>query len=268
MNTPPHDRRPHSGGGRARHHRHRPARLGPPRPHPRPPRPPSPARRLLAPPAVRPAGTEGGRHWTGTEDAARLFPTVRKPALHAVHDAHHAYRAELTAYITEPVLSPAGPVLHTSSTCPTSGSSTCARTSTRSPPPPPTARASASSGSTAPSPPTPDARPPQITDWTCAHGDFHPANLTTGATILDWEGFGPPPAAGTRPCCTRTRSSPAHGRLMREAFADTLETPTGRIALLVAAADLLQAASRGDHPELVPALRALIDEISPSRTDT
>ncbi|WP_329347330.1 aminoglycoside phosphotransferase family protein [Streptomyces sp. NBC_01261] len=31
---------------------------------------------------------------------------------------------------------------------------------------------------------------PQITEWTCVHGDFHAANLTARATILDWEGWG------------------------------------------------------------------------------
>ena len=62
-----------------------------------------------------PTGKEGGRHWEGQELAAHLFPTVRKPTLHAVSDIidnGYAYRAELTTFIDEPVLSPRGPVLH------------------------------------------------------------------------------------------------------------------------------------------------------------
>ncbi|MFE9886386.1 hypothetical protein [Streptomyces scopuliridis] len=48
-------------------------------------------------------------------------------------------------------------------------------------------------------------------------------------------------------------------------FADLFERDTaGRVALLVACADLLQSASRGDHPELVPALRSLVDWCDPA----
>ncbi|MFF1959359.1 hypothetical protein ACFVWX_20535 [Streptomyces sp. NPDC058220] len=61
--------------------------------------------RLLSAPAEK----AGGKLWHGTELAARLFARVRKPALHGVHDAirdGHAYRAELTEFADEPILSP------------------------------------------------------------------------------------------------------------------------------------------------------------------
>ncbi|MEU1409458.1 hypothetical protein ABZ471_45825 [Streptomyces sp. NPDC005728] len=42
-------------------------------------------------------------------------------------------------------------------------------------------------------------------------------------------------------------------------FAPLLDSTTGRAALLVVCAELLQSAFRGDHPELTPKLRALAD---------
>lgn len=41
-----------------------------------------------------------------------------------------------------------------------------------------------------------------------------------------------------------------------------LDTPAGQTALLVVAADLLQSASRGDHPELTEPLHALVASIA------
>lgn len=60
-----------------------------------------------------PAGRPGGKLWEGTERASSTFPGVRKPALHALHDRTsdgYAYRAELSAFVDEPLLSP-DPVL-------------------------------------------------------------------------------------------------------------------------------------------------------------
>ncbi|WP_406472659.1 hypothetical protein [Streptomyces platensis] len=41
-----------------------------------------------------------------------------------------------------------------------------------------------------------------------------------------------------------------------------LDSPAGHTALLVVAADLLQSASRGDHPELIEPLHALITSVA------
>ncbi|MGA4980151.1 phosphotransferase [Streptomyces cinereoruber] len=210
-----------------------------------------------------PAGQEGGRHWTGQEQAAHLFPTVRKPALHTVHDTvhdGHAYRAELTAYTDEPVLS-AGPVLHDEPDLPDTWFKSL-RTDLNTIAATPTNRTGVRQQWIDRAVPTYTGHPaPQITDWTCAHGDFHPGNLTVGATILDWEGFGLAPRGWDIALLyAYALLAPATAARIREAFADTLDTGPGRTALLVAAADLLQAASRGDHPDLVPALHALVRE--------
>lgn len=213
-----------------------------------------------------PDGTQGGRHWTGQEQAARLFPTVHKPALHAIRDTirdGHAYRAELTAFIDEPVLAPDGPVLRQDIHLPDTwfksireDLDTIASVHTD--------RTGVRQQWIDRAVPEHTGHPaPQITDWTCAHGDFHPGNLTTGATILDWEGFGLAPRGWDAALLyAYTLLTPATASQIREAFADTLDTDTGRTALLVVAADLLQAASRGDHPDLIPALRTLVHEIT------
>ncbi|MGW8765928.1 hypothetical protein ACWGN5_25865 [Streptomyces sp. NPDC055815] len=217
-----------------------------------------------------PDGKEGGRTWTGQEQAALLFPTVRKPTLHAIHDATtdaHAYRAELTTFVDEPVLSPSGPVLHDELDLPDTwfkkireDLGAVAATATD--------RVSVRQQWIDRAVPQFTGRPaPQITDWTCAHGDLHTANLTAGATILDWEGFGLAPRGWDAALLySYALLAPATAARIREAFADILDTHTGRTALLVVAADLLQAASRGDHPDLVAPLHRLVDEITSRST--
>lgn len=213
-----------------------------------------------------PAGEEGGRHWTGQEQAAHLFPTVRKPALHAIRDAFHdghAYRAELTAFTDEPVLSPTGPVLHGERDLPDTwfkslraDLDTIAATMTD--------RTGVRQQWIDRAVPEFTGHPaPHITDWTCAHGDFHPGNLTVGATILDWEGFGLAPRGWDAALLyAYTLLAPDTSAHIRETFTDTLDTDTGRTALLVVAADLLQAANRGEHPDLVPALKHLVCQVT------
>jgi hypothetical protein len=213
-----------------------------------------------------PAGKEGGKHWEGQESAARHFLTVNKPALHAIHDTttdHHAYRAELIAFVDEPVLSPDGPMLNTELDLSDawfksirSDLDTIATT--------PTDRIAVRqqwidravlqfTGHPA----------PHITDWICAHGDFHLANITATGTILDWEGFGLAPRGWDAALLyTYALNAPATAARIRAAFTDILDTDAGRIALLVAAADLLQSASRGDHPELEGPLHDLVARVT------
>ncbi|MEU3599609.1 phosphotransferase [Streptomyces sp. NPDC006798] len=100
--------------------------------------------------------------------------------------------------------------------------------------------------------------PPQIRNWTVAHGDLHLANLTAQTPyLLDWEGFGHAPA-GYDPALLVAYSclSPAFVKKVRDVFS-VLQGEDGRAALVVVIAELLQSASRGDHPELVPALHDL-----------
>lgn len=207
-----------------------------------------------------PAGEAGGKLWEGTALAAGLFPGVHKPELHALHDQQgdgHAYRAELTSYVTAPVLSP-DPVLrqeldlpdqvleslrrdtHTISQAVTDRVAVRQQWIDR--------RIPELTGQTA----------PQIRTWECAHGDLHPANITQNATILDWEGFGLAPRGyDAAMLYAYSLLAPRTADRIHDAFAPVLDTPDGRDALLVVTADLLLSASRGDHPDLVPDLSAL-----------
>lgn len=161
--------------------------------------------RLLSAPTEQ----AGGKLWDGTELAAKAFPDVRMPALHGLHDwtaAGRAYRAELTRFIDEPVLSP-DPVLRTELELTADWFTTIRSTLTK--------IATASTDRTAVrqqwidrAVPQYTGRPaPRIEHWECAHGDFHAANLTNGGTLLDWEGWGLAPAATTSPSSWRTPSS-------------------------------------------------------------
>ncbi|SHH28825.1 hypothetical protein [Streptomyces sp. 3214.6] len=153
----------------------------------------------------------GGKLWEGTERAHTAFPTVRKPPLHALHDHigdGYAYRTELTAYIDEPVLSP-DPVLRHELDLTNAWFATI-RTTLSAIAATPTDRTAVRQQWISRAVPEYTGQPaPQIQHWDCAHGDFHAANLTQDATVLDWEGWGlAPPAATTSPCSTPTPNSP------------------------------------------------------------
>ncbi|MGK5627160.1 phosphotransferase [Streptomyces sp. URMC 123] len=218
--------------------------------------------RLLSVPGQK----AGGKLWEGTERAAAAFSAVRKPALHGLYDwatGPYAYRAELTAYVDEPVLS-SEPVLRRELDL-SDGWFATIRTSL-------TAIAATATDRTAVrqewisrAVPAYTGRPaPRITQWTCAHGDFHAANLTRGATVLDWEGWGLAPRGyDAATLYAYAQLAPRTAARVRRELAPLLEGEDGRAALLVVCAELLQSASRGDHPDLVPRLRALVDARTP-----
>ncbi|MFE4621773.1 hypothetical protein [Streptomyces mirabilis] len=210
-----------------------------------------------------PAQKAGGKLWEGTERAAPAFPRVRKPALHALHDwtaDAYAYHAELTAYIDEPLLSP-DPVLRHELAL-TDTWFTSIRTSLSAIAATPTDRTAVRQEWIDRAVPEYTGHPPpQITEWTCAHGDFHAANLTEGATVLDWEGWGRAPRGyDAAMLYAYAQLAPATAARIRRELAELLDSAAGRATLLVVCAELLQSASRGDHPELVPKLRALAEE--------
>ncbi|WP_190174405.1 hypothetical protein [Streptomyces mirabilis] len=106
---------------------------------------------------------------------------MRKPALHALHDRTgdgYAYRAELSAFVDEPLLSP-HPVLRDELDLPgawfeTIGMNLSAIAAT------PTGRTAVRQEWISRAFPEYTGNPaPQITEWARAHGDFHAANLTT-----------------------------------------------------------------------------------------
>ncbi|MFJ5884383.1 hypothetical protein [Kitasatospora cineracea] len=88
--------------------------------------------------------------------------------------------------------------------------------------------------------------------WTTAHGDLHWANLTGPAlAVLDWEGWGTAPA-GYDAALLHAHSLlvPDTAAEVRRRLGHVLDTPAGRFAELVAVTELLQAAARGDNPDL------------------
>ncbi|WP_407555522.1 hypothetical protein QOM21_37305 [Streptomyces sp. Pv4-95] len=207
-----------------------------------------------------------GKLWEGTRDAAAAFPGVRKPALYGIHDGAErhgiAYRAELTAFTDSPTCAPE-PVLTGELELPetwwkslSADLETIAAT--------PTERVAVRrQWIDRALPQHAGVSAPADIDWATAHGDCHFANLTTsGPTLLDFEGFGLAPV-GYDPALLYAYSllAPQTAHRIRTQF-PILDTPTGHTALLVVAADLLQSASRGDHPELINPLHILVASVA------
>ncbi|WP_328436240.1 aminoglycoside phosphotransferase family protein [Streptomyces sp. NBC_00444] len=214
-----------------------------------------------------PADKAGGKLWEGTERAATAFPGVRKPALHQLHDFTgdgYAYRAELTAYIDEPLLS-ANPVLRHELALTDTWFATI-RTSLSAIADTSTDRTAVRQEWITRAIPEYTGHPaPEITEWTCAHGDFHAVNLTEGATVLDWEGWGRAPRGyDAAMLFAYAQLAPDTAARIRRELAALLDSAAGRAALLIVCAELLQSASRGDHPDLVPKLRSLAEECARS----
>ncbi|MFJ3497351.1 phosphotransferase [Streptomyces sp. NPDC086091] len=211
-----------------------------------------------------PAEKAGGKLWEGTERAAVAFPTVRKPQLFGVRDwldtAHGCrYRAELTRFVDEPVLS-AEPVLRQETDLP-DGWFTAVRETLSTVAATRTDRIAVRQEWIDRAVPRFTGHPaPHVEDWECAHGDFHAANLTTGATVLDWEGWGMAPRGyDVALLVAYSQLAPRTAARMRQEFRDLLDTAAGRAATLVVCADLLQSASRGDHPDLTGKLHRLVE---------
>ncbi|MFI9029944.1 hypothetical protein [Streptomyces sp. NPDC053560] len=209
-----------------------------------------------------PAEQAGGKLWEGTAQAAEAFPTVHKPALRGMYDGAVrdglAYRAELTSYIDEPVCVPE-PVLERGLELP-EGWWKSLRTDLETISATPTERVAVRRQWIERALPQYAGVPaPDEITWATAHGDCHFANLTMiGPVLLDFEGFGLAPV-GYDPALLYAYSllAPQTAARIREEF-PILNTPAGHTALLVVAADLLQSATRGDHPQLVEPLRALV----------
>ncbi|MFD9196438.1 hypothetical protein ACFWCA_50670 [Streptomyces phaeochromogenes] len=211
-----------------------------------------------------PAEKANGKLWDGTAEAAAAFPTVHKPALHALHDLDHnglVFRAELSEFIASPTCSPE-PVLRTERnlapawwTRLRSDLDTIAATHTT--------RVAVRQQWIARAVPQHAGVPaPDITRWATAHGDLHFANITEDPIILDWEGFGTAPLGyDAAMLYAYSLLAPATATTIRREL-PILNTPVGATALLVVAADLLQSCSRGDHPELADPLHSLVTSLT------
>ncbi|MGW9556987.1 phosphotransferase [Nocardiopsis sp. NPDC055551] len=97
-----------------------------------------------------------------------------------------------------------------------------------------------------------------VPKWETAHGDLHWANLTSDPLeIIDWEGWGLAPAGYDAAVLhAYALPRPETAKKVRNAFADVLNTPSGRLAQLVIAAEIIQAAERDTvHKRLEPDVR-------------
>ncbi|MEF3118908.1 phosphotransferase [Streptomyces chrestomyceticus] len=219
--------------------------------------------RLLA----APADQAGRKLWAGTADAARNVPhAVRRPVLHGLHDLSdgtYAYRAELTSYVSSPVCAPS-PVLRRELVLPTPWWVSL-RASLEQLAAVRTDRVAVRQEWADRSVPRfAGVSAPQITEWVTVHGDLHFANLTLdGPVMLDWEGWGIGPYGYDAALLyVYSLLAPATAERVRQAFADVLDSPQGQAALLIVATELLQSASRGDHPALVAPLRSLVSNVT------
>ncbi|MGW0708163.1 phosphotransferase [Streptomyces sp. NPDC002643] len=217
--------------------------------------------RLLSAPQDRAAG----KIWDGNRQAAALFDgRIRKPLLYDTTESSsdgHTFQAELHQYVSEPIASPS-PVLRTELDPPTgwwaSLRADLAYVNTV-----PTDRVAVRQEWVDRSVPRFLNMPgPRVTDWATAHGDLHAANLTSSTPyLLDWEGFGLAPTGyDAAMLLTYSLLVPEFAHRIRDTF-PVLKTEPGRVAQIIVITELLQSASRGDHPELVPALHTLAAEL-------
>jgi hypothetical protein len=100
--------------------------------------------------------------------------------------------------------------------------------------------------------------------WSTAHGDLHFANLCAPTfTMLDWEGWGLAPA-GYDAAMLHTYSLlvPDTAHQVYTAFADILDTPTGRFAQQAVVCELLHSTTRGANLALAGALHHQAGQLS------
>lgn len=215
-----------------------------------------------------PVAKQGGRMWEGTALADALVPrSVPRPRLRDLCDwtgGDHAYRAELTEYVTAPAVTGGSPALDRNPVLPDAWW-TDLRSALKTLATVPTDRESVRQrwidnnfrrflG----------IDPLHIRDYTTGHSDVHWANLTCAPlVILDWEGWGRLPVGydiGLLHAYTLT--APATAARIRRDFADVLDTPAGRAGELVALGQLLQACSRGVHAGLTPLLARRAEDLT------
>ncbi|MEU6098428.1 phosphotransferase [Streptomyces sp. NPDC047079] len=218
--------------------------------------------RLLSAPQDKAAG----KIWEGNRQAAALFDgRIHKPLLYDTKKSGndgYTYRAELHQYIAEPITS-SSPVLRTDLDPPTEWWDSL-RTDLEHVNSVSTDRVAVRQEWVDRTVPRfLDMPGPRITGWMTAHGDLHTANLTsTTPYLLDWEGFGMAPVGyDAAMLLAYSLLVPAFTNRVRNTF-PVLKTELGRIAQIIVITELLQSASRGDHPELVPMLRDLAAELA------
>ncbi|MER6913849.1 hypothetical protein ABT354_19440 [Streptomyces sp. NPDC000594] len=215
-----------------------------------------------------PQDKRGGKLWEGNVLADTLVPrSVPRPRVHDVldwTDGGHAYRAELTEYIPVPTVTSGTPVLDRGLVLPDAwwaelkaALGILARV--------PTERAAVRQSWIDRNFERFLGIPPiRVTAWTTGHADVHWANLTHPVlTILDWEGWGRLPVGYDLGILhAYSLPTPAVAARIRHEFAHILDTPEGRIGELVALGQLLQASSRGVHPNLGSLLASWAEQLT------
>ncbi|MFH9725818.1 hypothetical protein ACH4M4_23060 [Streptomyces sp. NPDC017254] len=215
-----------------------------------------------------PVAKQGGRTWEGTALADTLVPrSVPRPRLRDLCDrtsGDHAYRAELTEYVTAPAVTGGGPALDRDVVLPDAWWADL-RTALATLATVPTFRESVQQrwidhnfrrflG----------IDPLRIHDYTTGHSDVHWANLTDPPlVILDWEEWGRLPVGYDLGLLhAYSLAAPATAARIRWEFAHVLDTPAGRAGELVALGRLLQVCGRGVHPRLAPLLARRAEELT------
>lgn len=208
-----------------------------------------------------PAGRRPDTLWEGASAAWHALPGVPQPRLYAVDESradHMLYHAELAAYLSSEVCFGV-PVLRDPLDLPDSWWASLRASLT-------TISAARTDRPTLRREWLDRAFPrflglpaPRHVEFTTAHGDLHWSNLTRqGPVLLDWEAYGTAPRGyDAALLLAYSLLVPRTAARVRAELGHLLDTPAGRIARLTAAAELLDNASRGDHPELVPHLRAM-----------
>ncbi|MGC5000737.1 hypothetical protein [Streptomyces sp. DT195] len=205
-----------------------------------------------------PSEKAGGRLWEGTALADTAVPrSVPRPQLRELLDwtcGSYGYCAELTELVTTPAVVAGSPVLDRDPGLPDAWWRDLRAVSRALAAVPTDREAVRQSWIDRNFRRFLDIDPPRISDRTTGHADLHWANLTSPALIiLDWEGWGRMPV-GYDPGLLHAYSltMPTVAARLRYEFADVLDTPAGRAGELVALGQLLQACSRGVHPQLAP----------------
>ncbi len=96
-----------------------------------------------------------------------------------------------------------------------------------------------------------------VSQWETVHGDLHWGNLLShGFALLDWELWGRGPAGyDAATLLLHSLLVPEIADRVHQAFADQLDSDSGRTAQLAAAVRMHSRISRGDYRELVGPLR-------------
>ena len=107
---------------------------------------------------------------------------------------------------------------------------------------------------------------PTAVTWTTAHGDLHWGNVTAPTlAILDWETWGRAPASfdAATLYCASLLDAPNSERL-RNALSGHLDSPSGHLAIVLAAVRLLRFVEGGEMIDLAIPLRRVAERAADS----